>query len=621
MSQSVTQVYQDRRRHFASEAARFSRFDGQIALARGAVFLLCLMLAAYWLATGEPHPLWAVAPVGLFILLVVIHSRVLQRKHKADLGIVYYDRCFERLEGRWSDVGETGDRYQDHTHPYASDLDVFGKGSLFQQLWRGVTRLGQDRLAAWLLTPSGRDVALARQVAVTELRTRYDLREAVGLLGNTERDGNQNLLRAWAGVPPRPIAGAVRAVAVVFSVLFWGGFLAWLADKAPVSVPIAAFAACLLLAFLLRSRITEAVGRLDRAEAGLSSLAYVLRIAERGEFESPLLREVRGRLATEGVPCSDRIVELQSLSLRFNTALFNQFFAPIAVTLGLPIHLAHAAEIWRTRFGSAVPRWLDAVGEFEALLCLSGYAAEHPGDPSPSIVEAGPLFNGKQVGHPLLPDDRCVRNDVCLDESLRLLVVSGSNMAGKSTLLRAVGLNAVLAFAGAPVRAAALTISPLQLGSVIRVSDSLQSGKSLFFAAIERLKRVAALANQQPPLLFLLDELLAGTNSHDRRVGAEAILKRLMNEGAIGIVTTHDLALTEIADALAPSAKNVHLRDVLIGDRMEFDYMLRPGVVQRGNAVALMRLVGLMLADDTTDQSTQQGFARSQPQVGPVPKN
>jgi DNA mismatch repair ATPase MutS len=162
-------------------------------------------------------------------------------------------------------------------------------------------------------------------------------------------------------------------------------------------------------------------------------------------------------------------------------------------------------------------------------------------------------------------------------------------------------LNAVLAFAGAPVRAASLRLSPLQLGSVIRVSDSLQSGKSLFFAAIERLKRVASFAGQQPPLLFLLDELLAGTNSHDRLIGAEAILRRLVDEGAIGIVTTHDLALTEIAASLAPAADNAHFRDVLVGDRMQFDYTLRPGVVDRGNALALMRLVGLMPAEEKAE--------------------
>lgn len=607
MSLSIREIYLERRDHFARKAARFARFDGQIALARGIVFLIWLVLAVGWLLTGRPHLLWMLLPVGPFGLLIVVHSRVLARKRRAEFGVAYYDRCLKRLDGRWSNAGETGERYQDLSHPYASDLDIFGQGSLFQQLWRGVTRLGQDRLAHWLLTAASRETALARQQSVAELRDRHDLREAVGLIEIGNTDGNQNVLRAWAGVPPRPIPGAIRAFAVVLSVIFWMGLLAWLGGWAPVSLPIAAFAACLILTFFLRNRITEAVGRLDRAEAGLTSLAGVLRIAERGDFQTPMLRELRNRLAIKGVACSERIAELQRLSLRFNTSLFNQFFAPIAISFGLPIHLAHAAELWRMRFGAAASGWLDAVGEYEALLCLAGYAAENPEDTWPSIVESQAIFDGRRLGHPLLPKEHCVRNDIRIDETQRLVVVSGSNMAGKSTLLRAVGLNTVLAFAGAPVRAASLTISPLKLGSVIRVADSLQSGKSLFFSAIERLKRVAMLAGGKPPLLFLFDELLAGTNSHDRRVGAEAILNQLMSEGSLGIVTTHDLALTEIAEALAPQAINVHFRDVLVGDRMEFDYTLRPGVVQRGNAVALMRLIGLMPANDAASKRDQVG--------------
>ncbi|MDQ3331890.1 MAG: DNA mismatch repair protein MutS, partial [Planctomycetota bacterium] len=529
---------------------------------------------------------------------VAWHGRVLKTHRKAVRGIAYFERGLDRLSGAWPGVGAEGERYRDATHPYADDLDLFGRGSLFQRLWQGATRLGEDRLAAWLLTPADHDTVQARQAAVEELRERYDLREAIGLLDSSESDGNQNLLRAWAGVPSRPISSAVRGVAVLLSLTFWSGLLAWSLDAAPVSWPVAAYAACLMLTFVMRGRITEAVGRLDRAEAGLSKLSDVLHIAEVETFRSPFLSDVQSRLKTEAVPCSKRIAELHRLSHRFDAALFNQFFAPIAITFGMPIHLAHAAEVWRERFGSAVPRWLDAAGDFEAILSLAGYAAEHPHDPWPEITTDGALFVATRLGHPLLPESQCVRNDVSLGEPIRLLVVSGSNMAGKSTFLRSVGLNAVLAFAGAPVRATSLRLSPLQLGSVIRVSDSLQSGKSLFFAAIERLKRVAGFAGQQPPLLFLLDELLAGTNSHDRLIGADAILRRLLDDGAIGIVTTHDLALTEIADELSPVAANVHFRDVLVGNTMQFDYTLRPGVVDRGNALALMRLVGLMPVEE-----------------------
>ena len=594
MAHSVHDEYTLRRDRFAAESARLDRVEGRIAAVRGVTFVIGLGLAIAWMSQGSPSPAWILLPLVVFVAAVAFHRRILQKRRRVERGVRLYERALQRLAGRWADFGAEGERYRDATHPYADDFDLFGPGSLFQRLWRGATRLGEDRLANWLLTPAERETVIARQNSVKELQDRHDLRETIGLLESNGEEGNQNLLRAWAGVPSRPISPAVRWLAVGLSIAFWSGLAAWLFDAAGVSWAVASYAGCLVLTFVLRRRITEAVGRLNRAEAGLSALADVLEIAEQEDFASPMLEGVRRRLATEGLPCSARVAELHKLSHRFDSALFNQFFAPIALGLNLPIHLAHAAEIWRERFGSAVPLWLDAVGDFEALLSLAGYAAEHPLDAWPEIATGAPRFIARRLGHPLLPDDRCVRNDVSLGEPTRLLVVSGSNMAGKSTLLRTTGINAVLAFAGGPVRADALTLTPLSIGSVIRVSDSLQSGKSFFFAAIERLKQVAALAGGTPPLFFLLDELLAGTNSHDRAIGAEAIVRRLLDDASLGIVTTHDLALTEMADSLGPVAENVHFRDLLVGDTLQFDYTLRPGVVDRGNALALMRLVGLM---------------------------
>jgi DNA mismatch repair ATPase MutS len=251
-----------------------------------------------------------------------------------------------------------------------------------------------------------------------------------------------------------------------------------------------------------------------------------------------------------------------------------------------------AVESWRAENGSQVAGWLDAVSEMEALSSLANYAWEHAEDPFPQFAEAvsGPFFDGEDMGHPLLSDAQCVRNSVALAAPLRLLVVSGSNMSGKSTLLRAIGVNTVLALAGAPVRARRLTLSHLSLGASIRTTDSLEEGHSRFMAEILRLKQVLELP---APALFLLDELLHGTNSHDRALGSEGLIRALLNRGAIGLVTTHDLALSRIADEIAPAAANVHFEDRLERGRLVFDYRLRPGVVERSNALDLMRAVGL----------------------------
>ena len=244
------------------------------------------------------------------------------------------------------------------------------------------------------------------------------------------------------------------------------------------------------------------------------------------------------------------------------------------------------------RSGAAIARWLTAVGELEAFCAFAAYAYEHPADAFPEVVEGSPCFDAVGLGHPLIPDERCVRNDVRLGAPQRLLIVSGSNMSGKSTLLRAVGINTVLALAGAPVRAQRLRVAPLAVGCSIRIQDSLQHGTSRFYAEITRLRQLMDLASGPLPLLFLLDEILHGTNSHDRGIGAAAVARGLLQRGAIGLITTHDLALAHI-DASLDGAANVHFEDHLENGRMVFDYRMRPGVVEKSNAVELMRAVGL----------------------------
>ena len=245
-------------------------------------------------------------------------------------------------------------------------------------------------------------------------------------------------------------------------------------------------------------------------------------------------------------------------------------------------------------YGHAVGAWLNAVGELEALSALAAYAYEHPADPFPVPVERDAVFDAISLGHPLIDERVAVRNDVRLGGSEpHALIVSGSNMSGKSTLLRAVGLNVVLALAGAPVRAASLSLSRLAIGATIRVDDSLQAGQSRFYAEILRLRAIVDEARGPRPLVFLLDEILGGTNSYDRRIGAEAILRALLETGAIGLITTHDLALTELASKPGSHVDNVHFEDGIENGQMVFDYRMRPGVVERSNAIALMRTIGL----------------------------
>jgi DNA mismatch repair ATPase MutS len=291
-------------------------------------------------------------------------------------------------------------------------------------------------------------------------------------------------------------------------------------------------------------------------------------------------------------PASRAIARLDLLDQLLD-ARRNQLFAPIGAALLFTTQVAFAVDAWRARHGPALRRWIEAVGELEALASLAGQAYEHPADAWPELVEGPPRFVARAAGHPLLAEPRCVRNDVRLDEAQRVLVVSGSNMSGKSTLLRTVGSNAVLALAGAPVRAAQLRLAPMALGASIRLNDSLQEGHSRFYAEIRRLRQIVDATAGPLPVLFLLDEVLHGTNSHDRRIGAQAVVRSLVARGAVGLVTTHDLALAQLAESPELHAANVHFEDELREGRMHFDYRMRPGVVTRSNAIELMRAVGL----------------------------
>lgn len=532
-------------------------------------------------------------PVAVFIGLIVYHERVVRSLACEKRAIAFYERGLARLDDRWAGSGETGDRFRDPAHPYADDLDLFGKGSLFQLLCAARTSAGEAMLADWLMAPADAVTAEQRQAAIDDLRGRVDLREDLALLGDDIRaDLHPDSLAHWGNAPPVRLPKGIRIIsflmAVTTAALVAGYFLqAW--SYRPVLIFILVQSG---FAIWLRNSVLQILSAVDSPARDLHLLGEVLERLERETFTAARLVALRAELETEGMAPSRQIHQLHKL-IEMHDSGRNQAFAPIARLLLWSTQFSMAIEAWRQKSGPLIGRWLAAVAEMEALSSLAGYAAEHPTDPFPEFTSEAPCFHGEAIAHPLLPIGTGVRNDLRLDGETRLLLVSGSNMSGKSTMLRAVGLNAVLAWAGAPVRARRLKISPLVIGASIRVQDSLQDGKSRFYAEITRLRQIVDLGTGPVPLLFLLDELLSGTNSHDRRIGAEAIVTSLVRRGNIGLVTTHDLALAHIAETLAPNAINVHFEDHLENGEIAFDYLMRPGVVRKSNALELMRSVGL----------------------------
>jgi MutS domain V len=536
---------------------------------------------------------WVAPPVVAFLVAIAWHRRTVQALTRTRLAARYFNRGLERLHDRWVGRGPTGDRYADPHHPYSGDLDLFGRGSLFQYVCDAHTPAGQDALADWLLNAADVDTVQKRQQAVAELRPNVDLRESLGTLGEPEKSELKTRhLLTWPAAAPIFTGRAGPLVAIGLCILGIVGVILWAAFETGPSPLLLVVMIEAIVIGRMWGRIQEVMRDSRAVLAELEAFLPVLRLLEAQQFQSSYLRSVSETLTCDGEPPSRRVARLAGLLDAWDTAIRNQFTLPFAIVLMLPAHLVYAVERWRLRDGRRVHDWLDAVGKFEATASLSAFGFEQPTFPFAEVTAAGPVIEAEGLGHPLVAGSRRVPNDLRLGLEPALLLVSGSNMSGKSTLMRAVGVNVVLALAGAPVCARRLRVSPVQVATAMRQGDSLQDGLSAFAAELKRLREIRDLTEKPRPILFLLDEFLRGTNSHDRRVGAEAVILALLKTPAVGMVSTHDLALAEIVDRLGSRAANVHFEDQIADGRVSFDYRLRPGVVPRGNGLVLLRLLG-----------------------------
>jgi hypothetical protein len=585
-------------RRLAERQARVDAGDRRaLLMARIVAALLVIWMGMAW-ASCDRQALsrrWLLAPSALFVVALVARARALRARAVATRAARFYQRGLARIDGTWADSpsADDGDRFRDDGHPYAADLDLFGKGSVYALLSVARTPIGQTLLADWLKAPAPTATVLARQGALPELAARLDLREALAVAGvDIEQQVQEGSLLAWAETPARPIPRGARVTTFLLGLVGAAATFLLLSGQVPAGLGL------LLPVALLSGPARRSVEGLDSGLAQradeLEVVSALLEVLEREQFQTPLAAELRRSLESAGVPASTLIRRFARLVSWYESRR-NFFYAMLTAPLLLATQFALAISVWRARHGAAVAAWLRAVGAFEALASLATWHHEHPELPFPALVpdDDGPLLDGDDVGHPLIPAGRRVSNEVRLGRQQRLLLVSGSNMSGKSTYLRTVGVNVVLALAGATVCARRLRLSHLDLGATLRVNDSLQGGQSRFFAEITRIKQVVALAARSPLTLGLLDEILQGTNSHDRLLGAKGVVKTLLDSGALAIVTTHDLALARLADELAPLAANVHFEDRIQDGQLLFDYKMRDGVVTRTNALDLMRLVGL----------------------------
>jgi hypothetical protein len=600
-------------------AHRLGERQQQLAVIRGLhlrlwTYLIVAAVAGIIIACGfhSSHPistLWILLP-SVVILSVIQSLTKNARVHSRVQRIVsFYEFGVARLHHQWQGRGVDGKAFLPTNHIYAFDLDLFGTGSLFELLCTARTCVGRAMLANWLLNPAEYSQARERQVAISELRDMLDLREDWASVEGVALDQASSSVREWADVPAISFPAYARALAIALPIFLivvsllsglgvFGHHWLW-----AVAVPVGPEA--LLAAFLLK-KTRLAAASLDLPSFELSLLAPLLDRLETAHFRCSLLQSLQSQLTASSGSPSKQIRQLRLWAWLLNLRKI-EYFALLTSPILLGTNLAILIELWRQQNRQGLARWLDSLGQFEALLCLARYYFENP-DHTFAVLKpkSSSIFQAEALGHPLLDPHTCIRCDMRLDANgTQLIIASGSNMSGKSTLLRSVGLNSVLALAGAPVRAARLQISSLQIGCSISVHDSLLQAKSRFQAEVERLKWITALSRTHN-ILFLLDEMLGGTNSADRLFGARAVLEQLAASGAIGLVTTHDLALTEIVKVLDGRAINVHFEEHYENGEMRFDYRMRPGVLTHTNGLNVMAALGLLSLPKaaTTDAKT-----------------
>jgi hypothetical protein len=601
-----TQRYEERAARWAAEEARHERRFDAVAVARFfiAVGGVALAIAAFY----QPSPMaigLAAACAVAFIVLIRVHDRIetareqargLRRVNEAELAL---------LAGELTDWPD-GSAFGDPEHPYADDLDLFGAGSVFQYLNRAASQGGQATLAAWLLRPAPVALIEGRQEAAREMADDLDWRQTlqatgIDLADSEDRVLHDTTLRQWLQDPdaahfpiPQPllaVLAATTATAVVLTIM----------GKLAVVVPLLLLVVHRLLILAHAKRLRECYQRASVLSTHLGRYVGILETIEQARFQAPAFAELQGALTAGKIPASAHVARLAAivnqLAIRHNP----QMHLPLDTFLFWDFWWARHLRRWQQENGAQVDAWFDAVRRCEALASLGAAVFNHPDWCMPEVARAESFsLRATGLGHPLLPVDRCVRNDFSLERN-DIAVITGANMAGKSTFQRAVALATVMAGAGAPVCASSLAVTPVRVFTSMRTRDSLLDNASTFYAELQRIRMILEAGDGDGPILFVLDELLRGTNSVDRQRGAAALLRQLHRQGhGAGLVATHDLELAELS--LPGGGPSLYCFNSNVdGTSVTFDYQLCPGVCSAFNASTLMSQMGIDMADTPDD--------------------
>jgi len=591
---SPREAYQSREAEFTASAERMRKLAERLSMARLAAFAGGLVLFAALLSISVIAAVVTMSVALILFTWLVIKQETTEKSRKRNLRLAEINRLELRcLDGDFSGFNP-GEEYAERDHPYSYDLDIFGKASLFQFICRTTSRPASDRLAEYLKQSASLEDIVLRQEAVTELQPLTDWRQELMTLGylNAGADNDPAPLMQWLGSDDLfPKTGREKIITVCLTLLALAAVILVITGL-PAAILAPVFGVNFIFYFTRFKRISKLQEQVSRSSDLLKAYSDIIRLIENRSFNSPLLKNIQSAFRDE-ITASDLIRQLSKLVSRLDYRLNVLVSAPLNLLFFTDIHFCLALERWKREHASRIPGWFASMAEFEVLASLGNMAFNNPGWIFPRVTEDYFVFRADEMGHPLIHAGRRINNDFTAEGTGRAIIVTGSNMSGKSTFLRTCGVNAVLAFAGAPVCASAFTVSLVRLHSSMRISDSLEENISSFYAELRRLRAIISRAESDPKVFLLLDEILRGTNSDDRYTGSVALIKQLTGYGSVAMVATHDLRLAGLEQELSQSIENYHF-DVKVNDEeLFFDYRLTPGICSSFNASLLMKKMGI----------------------------
>jgi len=536
----------------------------------------------------------------LFISLILLHEYYFNKKKYSIILHKINEDSLKRIHGKWNTFTDDGEEFIDNNHNYSQDLDIFGKGSLFQFINTSITYLGRLKLRDLLISPPRSIEEISdRQEAVIELAQKLDWRQkymAEGLLESTMH--NPEALFSWANRIERfyrnPLVIFIFRFIPIITIVI--GILTFINPEPKYYSLIAA----LLIQFVVLKINSRKRGEiLEVASKYLENVKVyykMLSLLEKEKYSSRYLQGLKNRLKNDkGQTACEQVRKLVKIVDAISNR-HNQLYIPFNIVFLLDYQFMFALERWKGESGSNLRDWLNIIGEFEALSSLAVLRHDYPEWAMPEFLKDKPIFTAEEMGHPLLINS-CVANNLKFEFPESILLITGSNMSGKSTLLRTAGINLVLAYAGTAVHAKMFKCSIMDIYTCMRVNDNLEKNISSFYAELLRIKIIVKAVEEGKIIFFLLDEIFKGTNSIDRHTGAKALIKKLSKEKLLGLISTHDLELGDLAKE-SNKIKNYHFQEYYENDKICFDYKLRPGISQTRNAAFLMKMAGIEFSEE-----------------------